>query len=420
MRNRYVNNSKVLSYAFIALPVAFSGIPIYIFIPDYYHFEYGLSLSVLSLSLFFLRLIDALIDPVIGSICDNYGNHKKTLLFGVGFIFCVGFWILCFPIIPSILVNLIIGVLLSTIGFSFFTIYVNTIGALSQKLPENKAKLISIRESFTIIGILIASIIPFMLKNIFPIVISYILYALIFTSLLVVSIFLFYKWLLKQKNIFEKNINTERLTIRSYLISMNRHGYYLFFSYAISALGSAIPGVMLIFYSKYVLQSDTYTSLYLFLYFMGVILGIPVVRYLSSKICIVKIWRYSIYMAIIVFLGASLLYTGDIIQFSVISFLSGCFFSAEIILPNLLLANFIDNPKRAKLGNGFYSLLAFLSKFSFALATIISLPLLQLSLSENTPITPIVTIKIIYCIIPCILKFMATLILWRWEKCVLS
>jgi len=115
-----VSYSKILPYALIALPVAFAGIPIYLFIPDYYHSEFGLSLTILSIALFCLRFVDACVDPLIGIFCDRYGHYKKTLIFGMGIIFSAGFWMLCVPIISPILLNLVIGVFLSTLGFSFF------------------------------------------------------------------------------------------------------------------------------------------------------------------------------------------------------------------------------------------------------------------------------------------------------------
>jgi len=414
-----VSYSKILPYALIALPVAFAGIPIYLFIPDYYHSEFGLSLTILSIALFCLRFVDACVDPLIGIFCDRYGHYKKTLIFGMGIIFSAGFWMLCVPIISPILLNLVIGVFLSTLGFSFFTVYVNTIGALWQKSAENKSRLISLREGTTIVGILIASALPFLLTNTFAVRVSYGLYALLFTVLMAFGIIVFYRWLSQQKQLFSHKDKrfTQKFSLKPYWNAMSTHGWFLFSSYGLSALGSAVPGVMLVFYSQYVLKSEAYTGLYLFLYFMGAILCIPLMQKLSRRFGAIRVWRCAIYVAIVIFMLAFLLGEGDIAQFAAISFLSGGCFAAEIILPNLLVAEFIDHPKRSKLGNGFYALLAFISKFSFALATIISLPFLQMSLSGESAVGPIMTVKIIYCALPCILKLLATFMLWRWEQC---
>jgi GPH family glycoside/pentoside/hexuronide:cation symporter len=414
-----VNYSTLFPYALIALPVAFAGIPIYLFIPDYYHTEFGLSLTILSMALFGLRFVDACVDPLIGVFCDRYGHYKKTLVFGMGFVFSAGFWMLCVPIISPILLNLIVGVFLATLGFSFFTIYVNTVGALWQKSADSKARLVSFREGITIVGVLIASALPFLLSNIFNATVTYGLYALVFTVLMVFGVTVFYSWLVKQKQLFKraKNMEIAALSLKPYWQLMGRHGKFLFSSYGLSALGSAVPGVMLVFYSQYVLKSEAYTGLYLCLYFMGAILCIPMIRNLSLKFGAIKVWRCAIYAAIIIFMLAFFLTEGDILQFSVISFLSGGCFAAEIILPNILVAEFIDHPKRSKLGNGFYALLAFLSKFSFALATIVSLPFLQMSLADGSSVGPAMTVKWIYCALPCVLKFIATIMLWRWEKC---
>ena len=160
-----MEKSLKIKYSLMIFPVAFAGIPIYIFLPDYYHNYFGLSLTVLSITLFVLRVLDALIDPFIGWYCDRFPRqHKKSFIVIVA-LFILGFYILCNPMIGSRLINLLIGVLLSTLAYSYLTIFINTQGALWKKGQKEKADIISLRELFNIIGVLVASILPFILAK---------------------------------------------------------------------------------------------------------------------------------------------------------------------------------------------------------------------------------------------------------------
>ena len=84
-----IKKADIFNYAFIALPVAFASIPIYIFLPDYYHTNYGINLALLSIVLFVLRAIDAILDPLIGWYCDRFHYLSKISLVIVIFIFII-------------------------------------------------------------------------------------------------------------------------------------------------------------------------------------------------------------------------------------------------------------------------------------------------------------------------------------------
>lgn len=414
-----MEKSLKIKYSLMVFPVAFAGIPIYIFLPDYYHNYFGLSLTVLSITLFVLRVLDALVDPFIGWYCDRFPRqHKKSFIVIVA-LFILGFYILCNPMIGSRLINLLIGVLLSTLAYSYLTIFINTQGALWKKGQKEKADIISLREIFNIIGVLVASILPFILMSILSVQTSYFVYSLIFSVIIIFTSIKFLQWYCavhKQNNTIKKDTYEKSYGYKYYFAQMNQQGKFLFLSYSISALGSAIPAVMLAFYSRYVLQMPQYTGLYLFLYFLGTIIAIPFVRKLALRYGEVHIWMYAIIIAIIIFMCAFFLNKGDILAFSIISFTSGLCFSAELILPNLLLAQWIDTKERNPLGNGYYALLSFIGKFSFALATIVTLPWLDVQIAINTvDLSNVILIKVLYCLLPCLIKAAALISLFIWQ-----
>ena len=67
-------------------PLAVVGIPVYIYIPKFYTDVVGVHISAMGTILLFVRLFDAITDPVIGLISDRlktpYGRRRPLILFG--------------------------------------------------------------------------------------------------------------------------------------------------------------------------------------------------------------------------------------------------------------------------------------------------------------------------------------------------
>ncbi len=413
-----IGKLKIFSYSFIAFPIAFASLPIYIFLPDYYHNTYGVNLTSLSIVLFTLRLLDAVFDPIIGWYCDRFERLNIISLVFIVLFFILGMYITCSPIFTNKILNLFVGVFFVTLAFSYLTIFTTTKGALWFSDENRKSIVVSIKEIFNISGVLVASVLPFALIIYMPEQQGYFVYATIASGLIIFAGCFFIYWLKStQINTFtvENNI-TIKPSISKYFKSFNSDGIFLFLAYTISALGSAIPAITLVFFSKYILNTSNLTGLYIFLYFLGAVLAIPFIKKIALKIGIINTWKYSLTFCVFIFIFAMFLGKGDLAGFGIISFLSGVGFASELILPNILLAKWIDSNNRRSLGNGYYAMFAFIGKFCFALATIVALPLLQTQLSSSSIQNLEYTIKVVYCVIPCVVKFIAMLILILWSK----
>ena len=408
-----ISKINIFNYSFIAMPIAFASVPIYIFLPDYYHTSFGVDLTVISIILFGLRILDAVLDPLIGWYCDRFEHIEKASFIIIIVLFILGITITCTPIFSNKLFNLALGIFLVTIAFSYLTIFVATKGALWLKTDAEKSTVISVREVFNIVGVLIASVLPFILLVFFSQQTSYTIYSIISSVLIIIAGTLFLKWLsLSSENISKENHSFKFI---EYFKSFNRDGVFLFIAYLLSALGTAIPAVTLVFFSRYILETPDYTGLYIFVYFLGAILFIPIIKKFAMRIGIIKTWGYALIFCVVIFTFALLLGKDDVLGFSVISFLAGAGFASDLILPSILLAKWIDCDKRKSLGNGYYAILAFLGKFCFALATIIALPILNHQLNSVNGNVDL-TLKIIYCMFPCIAKLAAAMVILVWYK----
>jgi len=274
----------------------------------------------------------------------------------------LGITITCTPIFDNKVINLFMGILLATISFSYLTIFVATKGALWLKSDDDKSTIISIREVFNILGVLIASVLPFILLIFFSRQVSYSIYSVIANLLIIIAGIFFIKWLNATK-VSNKNIHAFKVS--NYIQSFDRDGVFLFLAYILSALGSAIPTVTIVFFSRYILDTANYTGFYIFVYFLGAIISISLIKKIAMKIGVIKTWCLALLFCVCMFAFVLLLGKGNIIAFSVISFLAGAGFASELILPSILLAKWIDCEKRRNLGNGYYAILAFLGKFCY-------------------------------------------------------
>ena len=74
-----ISTYSILKYSFIAFPLAFAGIPIYLHAPDYYATNAGIKIEVIGFALLFLRLADAFLDPLIGSLSDRFFHYRDKI-----------------------------------------------------------------------------------------------------------------------------------------------------------------------------------------------------------------------------------------------------------------------------------------------------------------------------------------------------
>ena len=70
-----------LRYGLLGLPLAFCALPLYVLMPNLYARQWGVSLAALGAVLLGARLLDAVIDPLLGRLCDRlYAISLRAVL----------------------------------------------------------------------------------------------------------------------------------------------------------------------------------------------------------------------------------------------------------------------------------------------------------------------------------------------------
>ena len=420
-----LSRGALATYGALALPLAFAGLPVYLHAPDYYATTFGLSLAALGGVLLALRAVDAVQDPLIGVLSDRFAAYRRTILLAGAFLLMAGFAGLFSPSRfavaglteqTGLLVWFALNVFVCTTGYSIVTINYQALGGLWRTSSSGRTRITAMREALGLGGILAASILPTVLANRYDAAAAFQIVTLVLAVLLAAGGIIFFRWYdaarLSRPDRAAGLPGTRSLPgiLRS---RWGRRFYGIFF---VSNFASAIPAVLVLFYIRDRLAAAEWTGLFLLVYFLSGALSMPVWLAVARRAGKAKAWGISMIVALATFVWAFTLGPGDIVPFAIVCVLSGAALGADLALPPAMVADRIAAAKDQSRAASYFSAAAFCAKASFALATGLSLPLL-----DGLGYTPGVQAKAgvatslstVYALIPCAIKIVAAVWLLR-------
>lgn len=416
---QYPNRWLLFQYSLLAFPLAFAGLPLYIHAPDFYTRHLGLGLGAIGIILLLVRLFDAVQDPLIGYLSDRYATRRKIILALGVLALTVGLLALFFG--PQFSIATAIwfagSMILATSGFSIVVINLNMIGGFWSADQHQRTRIAGWRESFTLFGLLVASILP-------TIFLSYTEATQAFRWLFVVyAIAMLFAWFM-----FVKFLKVADLKHLNQPASLSSNGFFqilhdkqrlFFFTYFLTQVAASLPAVLILFFVRDYLKADSYTGLFLFLYFISGAALMQLWFVLSKKLDKYRAWLISMVLSIAVFIWVILLQPGDILSYSIICILSGFALGADLALPASIVADRINARHAEDRATQYYGVMAFIPKLALALASGCAFLLLDkagfIAAGENTQET-LLTLLILYGLIPCVIKCLAAISLWKLIK----
>lgn len=417
-----LNRGALASYGALALPLAFAGLPVYLHAPDYYATTFGLSLAALGGVLLALRAVDALQDPLIGVFSDRFAARRRTILLAGAFLLMAGFAGLFNP--PRIaaaglteqtglLIWFALNVFVCTTGYSIVTINYQALGGLWRTSPSGRTRITALREALGLGGILAASILPTALANRYDAAAAFQIVTLVLAVLLAMGGMIFFRWYAAAPlSRPDRTAGTGSLLG----ILRSRWGCRFYAIFFISNLASAIPAVLVLFYIRDRLAAAEWTGLFLLVYFLSGAFSMPVWLAVARRAGKAKAWGLSMIVAIATFVWAFTLGPGDIVLFAIVCVLSGAALGADLALPPAMVADRIAAAKDQSRAASYFSASAFCAKASFALATGLSLPLLDgLGYVPGQPAAGGIGLSLsgVYALAPCAIKIVAAVWLLR-------
>ncbi|MTH98124.1 MFS transporter [Roseibium sp. RKSG952] len=409
-----LKNTQLAQYGFIALPLAFAGLPVYLNAPTFYATSLGVSLTSLGIVLLALRIIDAVQDPFIGSISDHYSG-KRAWIIVIGLLLLGGgFWMIFNPVATAPLAWLAASVFICTTGFSVVTINLQALGGIWATTTHDRTRITTWREGYGLIGLLFAAIAPTLLgANAAP-EHAFKLLSVFYLPLLAIGGAALLLWL-RTAQIARTAAGHSGAGWRDVLSSPWRRQFF-----AISLLNtfaSSIPAVLVLFFIRDRLDAGHLTGLFLLLYFLSGAISMAIWQVLARHLGKVRAWALSMAVAVVTFIWAALLGPGDIVAYAVVCVLSGLALGADLAVPPSILADHIAQTRRQPEASRMFAVMTLISKAAFALATGLALPALGLvGYHPGEPMTPAlgISLSIVYAVVPCVLK--ALTLVWVLAK----
>lgn len=426
MKSSFLSHRNSLYYGVLGFPLAFLGIPLYLYLPNYYHENYGLSLALIGSALLAARLSDVFTDPLIGWYSDRF-KSRKTKLFNRQWqiasgavLLLIGSYQLFFPPIDFGWGYLFIWSLLTYLGWTLMQVPHQAMNAEISLSSLHKTQLASYREAFAIIGVITVIALPAALAITQD---STEFYLMVFTLLAVITlvgvIALFRVKVDRMLQIQDESNLSENAQLSTTLRTLwykNRAVFTIMPSYFVNNLANAIPATLfMIFVSDY-LQLETYIGLFLLTYFAAGIIALPLWLQLSKYFSKQTVWQASMLLAGISFVGVFTLQAGDWLGFLVICILTGLSLGVDIAMPTSIQADLTQNAlnNQVPAAGLLFGIWGMLTKLSLALAIGISFPILDWAQNQN--FVPQIILLLLYAAVPIILKIVAWWLLVKFDE----
>ena len=404
-----------MKYFFYSLPAfafAIPTFPVMVFLPALYSEVYGLDIAIIGITLFAAKLIDIITDPIMGWLNDkNFFSRKIWLV--IGGILCGVALYKLFKVndIPGN-EHLLIWIIVLYTGWTIFQIPYLSIGYNLEGNYHKRTRLSASREFFVLLGLFSSLLIPIILNVDNVELVSKLVDLAIASGFLGLLFFI----ICIKDNRSKKQKNSSEINFKN--IYKNNKLSRFIFVWFLNTLANVFPMVLFVFYVSYILGGDDYDrQITLFYYFLFAVLGVPFWTYLSKKTNKVLAWRVSLILSASIFLFVVFLDRGDLNLFIIISCLTGLCLGADLLIPMSIQADLIDYHQMKfdeNMSGVMFSILTFLNKLSFALASIIIfgvLGLLNFDTNELVSKESKIFIILSYAIVPVILKIVAAFLL---------
>ena len=395
----------LFAYGLFGMPLAMAALPLYVHLPKFYGDHLRVPLGALGGVLLLLRLVDGVLDPLLGAWSDRAKSRKRLIALAVPAL-AIGMAALFTPQVEretALLVWLGIALAVVYFAFSLATINHNAWGAELSTDPVERTRITAVREGLALVGVVLASIAPALMGGNGGEVAGLPRFALAYALLLIICAAI----TLTAAPAVERVPDGRRFTFADTAAPLaNPLFRRLLATFIANGIASAIPATLVLFYIADVLQAEARQGLFLALYFIAGAAGMPLWVKLSARLGKVTAWGVAMVVAIAGFVWAAFLGAGDVSAFAIVCALSGLALGADLALPPSLLADVIGRDGRMHATGTYFGLWTLATKLNLALAAGIALPLL--AFLGYTPgardAAAVHALALTYAAAPCVLK----------------
>ncbi|MCG6967335.1 MAG: MFS transporter [Chromatiaceae bacterium] len=407
-----------LIYALPAVPLAFLGLPLYVYLPAHYAALPGIGLAAVGLVLLVARLLDLLTDPMVGVLVDRLrGRLRPQWLMSLGAgLMLGGAWWLFQPGPQAGAFYLLVTLSVTYLGWTLLAVPYYALGA-DLGAWHGQTRIAAWREGGMIIGTLAALVLPAVLGD--PTALAASAYALLWLAppaLLLV-------WWLRVPA--AQRVAAPAASLAAMWRYTSRPARELLGIHLLNALAAGSAANLFLIYTRDVLGLDgSGSGVLLLLYFAAGLIALPFwVRY-ARRFGRVRAWRTAMLLAAVGFLPAVALGAGDQLAFAVVCILTGATLGADIALPAAIQGQIVvdeSNHPAGPRGGTLFGLWGMASKLALALSAGLSLPLLALLARPGSGFGVAEVAPWLYAGLPVLIKLIAVVALRRsvlWSLCI--
>ena len=424
-----------LLYGAPSVAGAAMAIPVAIHVNPFYSDTILVPLAWVALASALARVLDATIDPFVGWLSDHthtrWGRRRPWIAIAAP-VAAVVFVALFTP--PTWLTTSGAAVWFGTMLMLFFTLnmlYGLPHAALGPELTldyHERSSLFSVREGFALVGTIVAVMVPGVLTGMLDVGQrpAYAIMALGYAVLMVALYWLLVLRVRERPDFVERKSNPLVPGIRRSL--RNRPFLVLFVCYAVASIPGAIPGLLMPYFNRYVLNpppiaqpaADLWLLIFLGAYFISGLVFLPLWLLLARRIGKLNAWLISFIMGVTGGIVLFLLGEGDNVACLVVIVWAGSSFGAGLFLPPAIQADVIDydelyTGKRREAQ--YLALWGLVPKFIVIPSASLPLALLaSLGYQPNVPQSPevLLAIRIVFALTPSVFSIAAFFIAWRF------
>lgn len=407
---------RTAAYGLFALPLAMAALPLYVHLPKFYGGTLGVDLALLGIVLLVLRLLDGLVDPLLGAWSDRLRSRRAAIALSAP-VLAAGMVALFLPPTGTEaghLAWLVVALTLVYTAYSVAMINHNAWGAELTTDPVGRTRITAVREGLALVGVVIAGLAPALLGGAAGADAGLAPFAIVFAGVTLACALVLWRAPVAPRRAAASVVPLATRVAAPLADPLFRRLLLVFLA---NGIASAIPATLVLFFIADVLQAPERQGLFLALYFVAGGLGMPLWVRLSAAWGKTRAWMAGMVAAVVAFVWAFALGPGDTAAFAAICVLSGLALGADLALPPSLLADVIDRDGRERPTGAYFGLWTLATKLNLALAAGIALPLL--SFLGYAPGAEggggLRALAFVYAIVPCALKLVALFALSRFQ-----
>ncbi len=388
------------AFALFGAALAAAGLPIYIYAPPYYAENHGVSLTAIAAVLFWLRLFDAVQDPLFGWVSERLGHRRRPAIWAAAIVMAlsmIGLFGITPPFAPLAWFAITLLGLFSS--FSFLTINFYAQGVLKAKTVRGAHFGVAAwRETGALLGVCIAAVTPAILALVVGQ--PYAAFAFGFAAVVgLAALAMSREWsgAVEVQSTPITLLLKDKITRRLLLLAL------------VNATPVAVSSTMFLFFVIHRLEAPGWEGPLLVLFFLSGALSAPMWGRLADRFGGRRVLLVAMVLAMVSFAFTLALDADDVLLFALVCIASGATIGADLTLLPALFAQHIARTFPSA-GQGF-GLWSFVNKSTLAFAAIALFPVLEATgfdaQADTQPAAALTTLTILYALVPLGLKLLA-------------